>query len=183
MVNPFDRTKSYFNTWRGLGENGRENLGYEDYYEIFGFRNREEFLAWIKDKEVLGLGSGYGGLTHDLHKIDFQSKGRVLSVNPDFANSRYKEVLRDMIKATLSKTRQDGTPKNDDELDKEIDSYVANYFKKAIAAKWVGKFKNKKGEEEKYVLPFRDGVFDIVLCSYSFSYYSDLEEIPGAVED
>jgi len=183
MDRPTDQRREYFNTWRGLGEDDREKLGYEDYYEIFGFKNRSEFLEWIKDKEVLDLGSGYGGLTHDLHKMNFQSEGHVLSINPDFSNPKHKETLKDMIKATLSKTKHDGSLKSDEELNKEVDSYVANYFKKSIAAKWAGKFKNKKGGEEKYKLPFRDGVFDRVLCSYSFSFYSDLEEIPDALQD
>lgn len=169
-----------YHTWRGIDD---MESGNEPYHNIFGFKNKAEFVEYIRHKEVLDLGSGYGGLTHDLYGMNFQSGGHVLSVNPEINHPNYRYALPFMIKATLSKVKVDGTPKSNEELDSEVVAYTENYFKKAVAAKWAGKFINKKGQEEKFTLPFRDGVFDMILSSYSFSYYSDHTDIPRALED
>lgn len=157
-------------------ETGRD---LREYASILGFANADALLNWIKDKNVLDIGSGLGMFAFDVMRRKNSEFANIISLNPGAADECFVQKQKDIMMCLL-RDHKPSSLLDDKVYDRQGALKLLELLKmRTVAALWGAKYVEKTNgrdglTKEKEVwagLPFGDESFDRIVSVYSLPFY------------
>ncbi|MFA6426903.1 MAG: class I SAM-dependent methyltransferase [Candidatus Magasanikbacteria bacterium] len=144
------------------------------YDQCLGFEHKEDFVEWLKDKNVLDIGSGYGMLMLDVAEEKGASFSHIFNLGAHEYGDEFDEKLRKIIirEFNLDINTREGKTK----LEQAIEFYKTRTIKAVWPAKYISEGKEElevKQSEFWSSLPFANCSLDRVISNYAFPLYEN----------